>query len=419
VIFYYLLVSIMPMMRHPLWSQLMGELTGIKYVGVICLGYALAYILARSTPVRFFETWQARWFVLFCFLGMASYATMAVPQPLEISPFMSYLSFLLFFFVTLVLVDSLERLRFTLLVAIGSVGYSSLHLLREWQKYGGMSAGYRPGWVTGDPNYYSISALLCLPLALYLLRTKQPQWERWFCVSSIVLTLLGLTLAASRGALIGLAVASLLSVARSQQLGRNFLILFVVLIPLMTFAPSSPLSRLLSPDRSDQESTDRRIALWETGLRMVQAHPLTGIGTGNFKPLSRNYGNFAEDVGVAHNTYMEVAAELGIPGLMLFGAILFSTAQTLARVRRATRDSGPALIYHASEAIQVGLVGALTAIFFVSAEYQKLLWLMVFLTMCLPAIAADATSEFTSPAPLNDRTGFSFDPTSPVSRWRS
>ncbi len=412
MIFFYLLVSVMPLMQHPLWSQFVGELTVIKYLGVICLGYALVYIHARSTFVRFFETWQARWFVLFCLLGMASYGMMAVPQPLDISPFMSNLSFLLFFFVTLVLVDSLERLRYTLLVAIGSVGYASLHILREWQKYGGMAAGYRPGWITGDPNYYSVSALLCLPLAFYLLRTDQPRWERWFCLGSIGVTLFGLTLAASRGALIGLAVASLLIVARSQQLGRNFLILFVVLIPLMTFAPSSPLSRLLSPDRSDQESTDRRIALLETGLRMVQAHPLTGIGAGNFKPLSRNFGHLVEDPGVAHNTYIEVAAELGIPGLMLFGAILFSAFQTLARVRRAARDSGPALIYHVSEAIQVGLTGGLVAIFFLSAEYQKLLWLMVFLTMCLPAIAAEATSDLSSPDPLNYRTSFFFDPTS-------
>lgn len=316
-------------------------------------------------------------------------------------------SFLLLFPVTAILVDSVDRLRWVLLSAIGGIAFASLHLIRESQKYGGMAAGYRPGWVTGDPNYYSISALLCLPLAVYLLRTKQPQWERWFCVSAIVVTLLGLTIAASRGALIGLAVASLLAVGRSQRRGRSLLLLFVVLIPLMTFAPSSPLSRLLSPDRSDQESTDRRAALWEAGLRMIRAHPLTGIGTGSFKPLSGNLE------GIAHNTYIEVAAELGIPGLAVFGAILFSTARTLARVRRSTRASGPALIYHASEAIQVGLTGALVAIFFVSAGYQKLLWLMVFLTMSLPALAAEATNDSPPPDLLNDMSRISFDPTSP------
>ena len=60
--------------------------------------------------------------------------------------------------------DSLQRLRWVILMAIGSVAYASLHLIREWQKYGGMAAGYRPGWVVGDPNYYSISALLCIPM---------------------------------------------------------------------------------------------------------------------------------------------------------------------------------------------------------------------------------------------------------------
>ncbi len=383
MIFFYLLISVMPMTRHPVWSGFVGEMTVIKYLGIICLGYALLYCFSRPSPPRFFETVQARFFVIFCLLAMTSYLLLAVPQPLEISPLMSYLSFLSLFFVTLVVVDSLDRLRYVLLVAIGSVGYASLHILREWQKYGGMGAGYRPGWVTGDPNYYSVSALLCLPLAFYLLRTDQPRWERWFCLGSIGLILVGLILAASRGALIGLTAASLLAVGRSQHRGRNFLLLLVVLLPLMAFAPSSPFSRLLSPDYSDHRSTERRVALLEEGLKMIQAQPLTGIGTGNFKAFS---GTLA---GVAHNTYVEVAAELGVPGITFFAAVLVLTITTLARVQRVTRNCGATLIYHAAEGIQTGLVGACVAIFFLSAETQKLFWLMIFVTMCLPSLATE------------------------------
>ena len=104
-----------------------------------------------------------------------------------------------------------------------------------------MAEGYRPGWVTGDPNYYSVSALLCLPLAFYLLRTDQPRWERWFCLGSIGLILFGLILAASRGALIGLAAASLLAVGRSQHRGRNFLLLLVVSAPIDGFRTLLPI----------------------------------------------------------------------------------------------------------------------------------------------------------------------------------
>ncbi len=95
----------------------------------------------------------------------------------------------------------------------------------------------------------------------------------------------------------------------------------------------------------------------EEGLKMIQAQPLTGIGTGNFKAFS---GTLA---GVAHNAYLEVAAELGVPGITFFAAVLVLTITTLARVQTVFRNCGATLIYHAAEGIQTGLVGA-CAIFF-------------------------------------------------------
>jgi len=210
MILFYLLVTVMPMIRHPLWSDIVGDLTVIKYLGIACLVYAVFYLPSRATPPPIFATWQARFFVAFALLVIGLFLAYGDPLlPVEISPLMSFASFLVFLFVTLTLVDSLHRLRWVLLMAVGSVAYASLHVLREWQKYGDMAAGYRPGWVTGDPNYYSISALLCVPLAIYLLRTGQPAWERWFCIGSIVVTVLGLTLAASRGGFLGMAVGSI------------------------------------------------------------------------------------------------------------------------------------------------------------------------------------------------------------------
>jgi hypothetical protein len=36
--------------------------------------------------------------------------------------------------------------------------------------------------------------------------------------------------------------------------------------------------------------------------------------------------------------------------------------------------------------LQAGLLGSSISIFFVSGEYQKMFWLAVFLTMCLPPL---------------------------------
>jgi hypothetical protein len=406
VIFFYLLVSVLPLVRHPVWSAFVGDLTVIKYVGAGSLGYAALYLAGRPRPVRFFATAQAVWFVLFSLAGMHSYLTWGIPIfRLGISPFFGYLSFLLFFVITLTVVDSVTRLRNVLLVAVGSVGFASLHVIREWQTYGGFG-DYRPGFVTGDANYYSLSALLTVPIAFYLLRAGLRPWQRWFCVACLGVTLLGLTAAASRGGLVGLGAALLVGVWHGRQRARNLRLAVLVLVPLMLISPSSPIRRLLSPTQSDVEASANRVAVWRAGLAMVASSPLTGIGVGNFQPLVLQYSPPGAEVEtIAHNTYLEVAAEMGIPGLLVFLAIVWSSMRTLEQLRRRTQRAGPLLLHQAATALQAGIVGFLVAAFFVSAQYQRLFWLAIFLTMVVRSLAQEeeARRRRTEPARPADR----------------
>lgn len=381
MIAYYALVSAMPFIRHPFWSHFVGDLTMVKYLGAFSFAYALFYAATTGRIPSFLGSWTTRCFLLFALLGMASYGLMGLPQPFETSPLMSLVSFVVLMFVTLILVDSPGRLRTVLLVAVGSVTYASLHVIREWQKYGGMSFGYRPGWVTGDPNYFSVSALLCLPVAFYLLRTAPQRWERYLCVSSVATTLVALTLAASRGALLGVAAGALLVVWRSAHRTRTLFGVACILAPLMVLTPASPLDRLLNPTVPDQESWDIRKALWDAGLVMISNHPLTGIGTGNFKSLVTLFSAEVPDF-VAHNSYVEIAAEMGVPGLFLFVATLVSAFVSLQPLARDT-SSRKALIPETARGLQTGLLASAVALFFVSAQYQKLLWLLVFLSVSL------------------------------------
>jgi O-antigen ligase len=385
MILFYLLVSVMPLARHPLWSAFVGDLTLIKYLGAASLVYAVARLPVRPTALSPLQTWQARWFVCLAVLGMVSFVTKGPDVELAISPLMNYLSFLLLLFVTVVLVDSSQVLRWTLLTAAGSVAYASLHSIREWQKYGGFAAGYRPGWITGDPNYFSVSAVLILPVIFYLIRPGQARWERLFCYFSLAVTLFATTLAASRGALMAIVASTLLTVIRSRQRARMLLLSLVVLLPLLLIAPSSPLNRILSPTSTDYESTESRILTWDVGLSMIRDFPLAGIGAGNFKPLVRLYADIDKPT-IAHNTYIGLAAETGLPGLLLFLAIFAATFRSLSRVRRLTSDQAN-LLFRASLGIEVSLVGYLVAIFFISAEYQKLFWLLVFLSGALEPLA--------------------------------
>ncbi|TLY38671.1 MAG: hypothetical protein E6K60_00635 [Nitrospirae bacterium] len=412
VIFFYLLISVMPLVQHPFWSHFVGTLTMTKIVGVVCLVYAVLHVSLRPRSLRFFQTSQARWFAALCLIAALSYVAKNQASEWEVSPLMSYVSFFLLFLLTLALVDSLVRLRWVLLVAIGSMGLASLYVLREWQKFHNVYREFRPGFVTGDPNYFSVSALLCLPLAFYLIRGR-PKWERWFCIGCIALTLLALTAAASRGALVALIVMALIMAWRSRQRAGGLLLVGAFAIFISVVSPAAPVERILNPTHGDIQSTDTRKAVWAAGMRMIAENPVVGIGLGNFKPLVSQYAEPGQRLDkIAHNTYIEMAAELGLVGLVVFVVILFGTIHQLGEIRRRTQLAGPLLIYEASQGMQLGLIAYAIACFFVSVQYQKLFWLMIFLTMCLPLLERASKAQ-----PVQDRPRWSWATLRPI--WAS
>jgi hypothetical protein len=123
VILYYLLVSGMPLARHPLWADFLGDLTVIKYVGLGCVLYMVVHLFQRRTPPRFLDTWQARWFWGLTALSTVSYLTIGSPSAIRISPLMNYISFAVFFFITVVVIDSRDRLH---RVGIGVFSYGAV-----------------------------------------------------------------------------------------------------------------------------------------------------------------------------------------------------------------------------------------------------------------------------------------------------
>lgn len=70
-----------------------------------------------------------------------------------------------------------------------------------------------------------------------------------------------------------------------------------------------------------------RLNLWETGLHMWQAEPLTGIGSNNYKRAYKQYSSRADDPFItnpthSHNIYVEWLAETGIVGGLGLVAIM-------------------------------------------------------------------------------------------------
>lgn len=402
MIIFLFLVLILPFEQVPLWSDPAGDLTIFKYVGAACLIYAILYRIGRGSVPRYLGTLQTRLYALFFVFVLISCMHLGEGFSWSAGPFLIQVSVMLLFVLVPAVVDTVKRLRWTLLATVASMGWASLYVIREWQKARGWETGARPGWVVGDSNYFGVSAALVIPLAWYMSQEKRPVWERTLCLGCMVLTLMATLLGASRGGFLGLIAALGVVSWHSRKRVRNLILASVVLIVFNVVYPYSPLHRFLHPNAGDEFSETAHQAQIYAAMGMMRDHPLTGIGLGKFKGTMLRYAprDYSAAPNIMHNAYLGVAAEMGIPAALVFVGLLISTLVSTERVRRMR--TAPVLVRQAAVGLQAGLCGAMVSIGFIYSLNQKQVWFTLFLCGCLPALSRQAASykrvRNTSPA---------------------
>jgi O-antigen ligase len=128
------------------------------------------------------------------------------------------------------------------------------------------------------------------------------------------------------------------------------------------------------------------MALFWGALRMIADAPLTGVGPYNFKVLSTAYSGLERDF-IAHNTYLELAAELGLPVLVIFLLLALAVFRGLGRARPLPGDFQSRELAAWAEGLRSGLAGFLVAGAFISAQYEKWFWLVVFIAIAVERLA--------------------------------
>lgn len=202
----------------------------------------------------------------------------------------------------------------------------------------------------------------------------------------------------SRGGLIALGVV-LLAGCLFAGSSRPAFVALVVAIALvgavfLETTTSGAVQRLTST------STSGRADIWKVGMSIVQAHPIVGVGSGNYMIVEPNYilavsgpihaGDFIIDNPYpAHNIYLELAAEMGVVGLTLFLSVVGLSIRAAVRATRIFQARGERDMEFLSRALVIAITGMLAADFFVSDQYSKQLWLLLALCPALLAIARD------------------------------
>jgi putative inorganic carbon (hco3(-)) transporter len=353
---------------------------GFTEVGIVI---ALLGLIIRPQHLRFPA--PAGWAIAFLLWALVTSFFALSPETAR-AELLERFKCLIIFFVVINVLRTPRQLRFyILLVLVAFMIYPARGALENYVT--GNTLFGRVIWnkIYSNPNDLGAMTLLAtgLALAIATVRTERRgvRWAVGLCVPALIAIML---LTQSRGVFIGLIVGFapvlLAQIRKRPSFALPVLIAVVVtgvLVPATVWHRLGGISKLTSTEtiaEADPEgSAEQRFQIDETAWRIFKSHPLIGIGIGCYQEANELY---SPELGKrdAHNTYLALAAEMGVPGLLLWLGLVSSVLLQVKRYRRSfAADAVPIQIAWIERAV----FGFLVAAFFGSYSGITMFYLIL------------------------------------------
>jgi putative inorganic carbon (HCO3(-)) transporter len=346
-----------------------GSLSVTKVAGALAFASFGLYIARNRKPL---VLEHLQWVVL-AILGLAlASATQAHDLTVATTTASRYASFVALYIVISQLepTPALQR-RIAWVLAITSAISAILGLGRYFEGKDSLA-----NLAYSNPNDFAFILATSLPLIFWLLGGKR-------LYAPLVVAMIGIVFAAillslSRGTLVGLFAGFLFLIVTDRRRLQITLLGGVTAIVAAGLVINSNPQRfqnaLTLKQHVAQENVTTRYEAWSIAGRLAADHPLLGIGPGNFRDYyTQLSGQPAGTPGltVAHDAYLDIAAEIGLPAALLF---LLYLSLSFNRLTIATRrgDGLPGF----AQALRISLVIALVCSVFLSEQYYLPFWLI-------------------------------------------
>lgn len=219
---------------------------------------------------------------------------------------------------------------------------------------------------------------------------------------SVVFLLRVMILTGTRSILFSLFCLLMVWFARTTTMNRvlGTLGLAAALMGIVATTSSSVLARLGTTfsvfsmtheeayDEASQSAAERR-ELLKDGLWTTITHPIWGVGPGQFGQYrwsSLSTPNKPKTWFKTHNTYVELSADNGIPGALLYVAVIWLTLKTIRRVRKATAEKSTpniALGFELATCLEMALVFFAVTAVFMTVEAHPYLFILAGMAVAL------------------------------------
>ena len=263
-------------------------------------------------------------------------------------------------------------------------------------------AVWNPETIFGNPNDLAVLALLQASMAAGIAVADRNRWFKLGAIAALVVLPVIILLTQSRAVFVGTCVVAMFGVLghrnRLRMLAISATVAIVVgmTLPAAVWERLGTLSQIEGGDSLDAVADDgsaaERLRIWRTAVKIIGDHPGFGVGLGAYPMVNAQYaprgahGSGGLGAKDTHSTYLNVLAELGFPGLMLFGGILISVIVPAERIRRSCKrlmpSSAQQLLY-----LELGLLGFMVSAVWgsyarISFFYVHLALIWVFAESC-------------------------------------
>ncbi len=345
--------------------------------------------------------------LLFCVTGLLSIPFAINRQEAWAEFSGTFIRCIVIFVVMVNVVRTEARLKGLLFLAMAAGIWLSVEAINDYRlglmTIEGYRAAGRGTGIFGNTNDMALHLVTVLPISVALLFGSKGVARKLFYGACATMMIAAIVLSYSRGAFIGMLIA-LLFIAWKLGHSRRVEIIFAVLAfagVIVLLAPDKYGSRLLSifiPSLDPEGSADARRGELFRSIYVALRHPLLGIGMGNYQPEMSYRGL------VTHNSYTQVAAEMGMAALACYTMFIVAPLRKLGQIARETFDvRRDSRFYYLTLGLQASLIAYLVSSFFLAVAYNWYVFYLVGYAVCLRRIYEAETGKPVFPEKRKDR----------------
>jgi len=334
-------------------------------------------------------------------LGAITAHDTAVSGPLG----QDYIKLIVMALLATVVIQRLAHVRILMLVIIASSAYVAWEYNARYLLDNRLDIFFR-GHGGLDNNDTGVALAIGFVLSYWLWQARRSWPARAAVALGAGVMVHALMLSYSRSGMVA-ALAGVGWIALWHRPRRQLLLLLPLLLGGVVYLAGPEVrSEFLSIKEYEQDATaQKRIDSWQRGWETAWDHPLTGAGLRNSNLMSEAYGAELNGRSI-HNVYLQIAADSGIPALMVYLALIVVAVFGLWSFRlRLSRGERPVTRGDRGEpdpaardqpdrqelaglclALEAGLITFAAGGVFLSLEFFELPYLLMVMAGVLPVV---------------------------------